>query len=128
MPRIQLTDNLIDVVMKMSDGNRGAMSVCTQIVQQADGIDPMGVPGLIYLLHLDTLEIYGPRIWMLYKDVCHHSMTDMLGLLRGYQLGFLSPAVLKNGIENYGDGIDIADILKQVSERLGGWGAYNEDR
>lgn len=38
--------------------------------------------------------------------------------LRAVQLGITPEAVLKNAIENRGDGLDIEAALKAVSERL----------
>jgi len=44
------------------------------IPKHCESIDPdSNFGGLGPLLLLDTLSIYGPRIWQLYKDVCARS-------------------------------------------------------
>ena len=119
MTRITLEDDGMSAVIKMVDGNPGATMVCANIIKQGESIDPdafMG--GLGTILWMDTLEIYGPKIWMLFKDVCGEDLVKMLGLLRAVQLGFLSEAKLHIAIDNYGKGIEVDDLLNQVQEQL----------
>jgi len=117
--RIQLRDTLPDAIIKMSDGNPGALTVMAKIHNEGAAIDPdscMGWFGVI--LSLDTECIYGPDIWMFYKDVCGEDLRTMLGLLRAVQLGFLPVELLRSAIQNYGKGIDIPDLMKKVEDRL----------
>lgn len=123
MTRITLTDDAISTMMKMTDGNPGALAVCMQITKQGEAIDPdafMG--GLGTILWMDTLKIYGPKIWMLYKDVCGEDLVKMLGILRAVQLGFLGEGKLHAAINDYGKGVDVDDLLTQVKERLPAFG------
>lgn len=117
--KIQLNDSLEDVLFKMSEGNPGAVAVCLQMLKDGEQIDPdnaMGVLGVILLL--DTLGLYGSKIWMLYKDVCECDLSQMLAVLRGRQLGFVTDAQIQHAVDNYGDGINVADICAKVAERL----------
>jgi hypothetical protein len=58
----------MSMAMKMSDGNPGALTVVMSIYQHVENIDPMGaLGGFGPILSLDTLGIYGPDVWMLYK-------------------------------------------------------------
>ena len=120
--RIQGSDSIMNAIIKMSDGNPGAMSVCMRLLNEGHKIDPddfMG--GFGNVLSLDTHNIYGERIWMLYKDVCGEDLTTMIGLLRGVQLGFMPVHELKQSVEGtYGSMDDqrISGILAQVRERL----------
>ena len=123
MTRITLEDDGMSAVMKMVDGNPGATTVCANIIKQGASIDPDDIlEGIGAILWMDTLEIYGPKIWMLFKDVCGEDLIKMLGLLRAVQLGFLSETKLRFAIDNYGEGIDIDDLLTQVQERLPAFG------
>lgn len=118
MTRIGLTDTMVDTVVKMSDGNQSAMTVLIGVMKDGAIIDPdcfMG--GLGVILGLDTLGIYGPRIWMLYKDVCKENLTHMLGVLRANQLGLLSTTHINAAIDTGGE-LDIAKTMALVSERL----------
>ena len=117
--RIKLTDTTIDAIVKISEGNPDAVNICAQILTETEKIDPdILFGGISNLLLLDTFNIYGSEIWMLYKDVCGEDITDMLAILRGCQLGFISSSQLRNAIKNRGDGIDINIILNQVKEYL----------
>ncbi len=116
--RIQLTDTTQDVVVKLSDGNPGCMNVCVKILRDSAKIDPQSAGPLFTLLTFDTLGIYGSRVWMLYKDVCKENLTDTLGVMRGFQLGIITAPQLNHAIDNYGDGLDVKDVVTQVRERL----------
>jgi len=119
MTRIEITDTMAGIVTKMSEGNIEAVSVLSQILEKTDEIDPdnfMG--GLGVILSLDMSRVYGSRIWMLYNDVCNKNINHTLGLMRAHQLGFLSQEKLDHAIDNYGEGIDIVNLLRQVQERL----------
>jgi hypothetical protein len=117
--RIQLTDTAMSAAMKMSDGNPGALTVCAMMLKQGAQIDPDDFAGgLGNLLSMDTLGIYGPAIWMLYKDVCGEDLRATCALLRAWQLGFVSDVELRAAIDSYGDGIDVPGLVTQVEERL----------
>jgi len=109
----------MQMIMKLSDGNPGALTVCMNAFQNSSTIDPIGaLGGLAPMLAMDTVGIYGPRIWMLYKDVCGERLPYFLAMLRGWQLGLLSEAALNTAIDNYGKGIDVDGIAAKVCERI----------
>lgn len=62
-PRIKLDMTVVDAMVVMCDGNPGAITACAEIVKHSD-------MGIIDLCHLDDAGIYGPTIWLGYKDVC----------------------------------------------------------
>ncbi len=62
--RITLDMSVMDAAIAISEGNPGAASVCGQLLQ-----DPSGM-GLLDLCHLDDMALYGPNIWIGYKDIC----------------------------------------------------------
>ena len=114
--RICIEDNTISAIMKLAEGNPGALNVCMNIIESGPEIDPIG--GLGPLLSMDTLGIYGSRIWMLYKDVCGEDLPKTLAILRAWQLGFLEKGALLHAIDNCGEGIDIEKMVAAVCERL----------
>lgn len=110
---------MMDVMTKMSEGNPGALTVCMNILKNGERIDPDGaMGGLGPILSLDTLNLYGSKIWMLFKDVCESDLAQMLAVLRGWQLGMLSETQVRHAVENYGEGINVPDICGKVVERL----------
>ena len=117
--RITLSDSIMDVFKRMSEGNPGALTVMAEMLEKGASIDPQGfMGGLGAILSLDTHGIYGSRIWMLYKDVCNQSIISTLAILRACQLGFLRESDMIHAIDNYGAGIDMDALVKQVKQRL----------
>lgn len=114
--------SMMDVMMCMSDGNPGAMSVLIRLLKEAQLIDPQDVfGGLGTIMSLDTHGIYGPRIWMFYKDVCKQDLMSMIAVLRADQLGQLagcSDKAIDHAIDNYGAGLDIPAIIEAVKKQL----------
>ena len=119
MTRITLEDTALSAVVKLVEGNPGATSVCTQLIKKTARIDPdTAMPEIINLLALDTLGIYGPRIWMLYKDFCKESIVSVITVLRAHQLGMLTEFDLQYAIDNYGKGVDLEKLSAEVQARL----------
>ena len=117
--KIELKDSLMDIIMKLSGGNPDAIRVCMELYTHGGNIDSdAAMGGLASLLSLDTLNVYRERIWMLYKDVCCESIVKTVGMLRGWQLGYISEDKLNIAIDNRGDGIDVDKIMDMVCERL----------
>ena len=119
MSRIKLEDTEFSAAMKMGEGNPGAILVCAMMLKRGGEIDPDDFAGgLGPLLSMDTLGIYGSRIWMLYKDVCGEDLRVTCAVLRAHQLGYISSGALKDAIDNYGEGIDVPALVEKVEERL----------
>lgn len=96
MSRIELTDQIIDIVSKMSDGNPGAITAMMEVLSKGKTIDPQGMGGgLGTILMLDTLEIYGTEIYILWNDKCDRDAREFMMLIRANQLGFLPEESLK---------------------------------
>jgi len=124
--KLRLDMTIMEIMLEMSEGNPGAASVLMQILDKGEKIDPQGMfGGLGAILDLDTHGIYGPRIWMLFKDVCKQDLVSMLAVLRADQLGQLAgctDAAIDHAIDNYGEGLDIPKIVAAVKEQLEDFG------
>ena len=98
MSKINLNDSTIDIVMKMCEGNPGAINVIMEMLNTENNkIDPDSLMGgLIKILSLDDMGIYGSDIYVLYNDLCDKQVVKVFALLRGHQLGFLDTSTLKN--------------------------------
>jgi hypothetical protein len=78
------------MVVKMAEGNPGAVHAISDIMKSSAGIDPQSVmPEIMPILSLDTHEIYGSSIHVLYKDKCGQDVRKVLVLLRAVQLGIM---------------------------------------
>lgn len=117
--RIELHDTLMSAVIKLCGGNPGALRACCEMAKTSPTVDPDSFAGgLGPLLSLDTQGIYGPRIWMLFSDVCECDPIKALALLRAVQLGFLSESDLDHAIDNRGQGVDVDAMVAAVKGRL----------
>ena len=117
--KLGLQDSPVDALTKLSEGNPGAANVLMLFVQHNDNIDPDAVGGgFLGTFMFDTLGIYGSRIWMLYKDVCNQDIVEVMVVLRGWQLGYLSKDVLDHAIDNRGQGLDKEELFAMVKKRL----------
>lgn len=117
--RIQLEDTPMSMILKLAEGNPGAATVMMQIMEKAPSIDPDAAFGpLAHILGLDTFGIYGPRIWMFYKDACGEDLVNMIAVMRAVQLGKLSESVMNHAIDNYGEGVDTKAVLDIVQNEL----------
>ena len=96
MSRIELEDSGMDMLIKMADGNPGAITAMMAIIEQHDSIDPQAIMGGIgAIMILDTWEIYGTDIYVLFSDKCGKDVRKMLMIMRATQLGMFSHSKLK---------------------------------
>lgn len=88
MSKLDFNDSQMDVLVKMADGNPGAVGALTEILTKGDEIDPQSFSGgLGAILLLDSWGIYGSDIYVLWSDKCGKDVRKMLMLMRSCQLG-----------------------------------------
>jgi len=66
----------MDAVVKMVEGNPGALRVVCELLK------PNLVEGFMDICRLDDLELYGSDIWLAYKDVCGMDIKKLRERLR----------------------------------------------
>lgn len=127
MSRITLEDTAADSIVKMSDGNLGAAAVLVDIWKRGSEVDPqmfMGGMGIIMLL--DTYEIYGTDIYVLWNDICKRDLIKTIAVIRSCQLGQLSQTILKDACSRQGysgaELIDVESCLLNVQAALPDFG------
>lgn len=121
MSRIELTDNGTTMLMKLAEGNPGALTVLMKILRDGNIIDPQawsGNGGLAAILSLDEYEIYGGRIWCLHKDVCAEDSLKFVAVLRAVQLGIITREQLSHAVDNRGAGLDMDAVVTAVQTEL----------
>jgi len=77
--KIQLTDTVTEAMLKLADGNPGALTVLMQL-RHVDN------ESLIHILKLDDYGYYGPKIWLVYKDFLKGDITKFFDLLKNNKL------------------------------------------
>lgn len=119
--RIDLTDSAMSAVMKLAEGNPGAITAIMKMMERAQSIDPDSAFGSFGpLFSLDRMGIYGSRIWILWKDVCGHDALRVETLFRAAQLGIIRDEAI-SGATKPGD-FDFNDLLSQVQAELPAFG------
>lgn len=79
--KLRMDDTPRIAAITLAEGHPGALNVLLRIVDASEGIDPDNLlGGLGVMLDLETLEVYGARIWMLYKDVCGEDLVKTLAV------------------------------------------------
>jgi len=114
--RIELSDSMMNIMMKLSDGNPGGLNVCMQLLQSKHDPDSI-FGGLGNLLALDTHGIYGSNVWILFKDCCSSSILNVVTVLRAIQLGIVPEKTVWEHIDNFKP-INVMDLYLQVTKQL----------
>lgn len=71
------------ILSVMSGGNPGAINVMLKLLETASKAQmDMGFSGIMLLFHLDTMQIYGSNIWILYKDICEENISTMIDIIQ----------------------------------------------
>jgi hypothetical protein len=118
---------VMELVLKIAKGNPGAASVLGMLMKDNAKVDPDSMfAEMSTVFGLDNEEIYGPDIWVLYKDICGRNIVKVIAVMRAVQLGMLSPRDVKGAIaaprSDMGSQLDTDAILKQVQGRLPAFG------
>jgi hypothetical protein len=122
--RVKLNDTFVEIVVKLAEGNPGAITVMAQLAKVNEEVDPLSFMGPYGpILALDSHGIYGPHIWILYKEICGESIPRTIAILRAVQLGFLKEQDLLDeikGIETFKPAlkVDVPTMVAKVRERL----------
>jgi hypothetical protein len=121
--RITLDDNVMSIVMKLSDGNPGAVTVCVQLMSDRNDPDCFLGP-LGNFLSLDTHGIYGSDIWVLFKNVCDQRILGVVTVLRAVQLGLYTEREMWQCIDSCIP-IDVDGLLLKVQKELPNFGRHD---
>ena len=111
--------SILDIIQILSDGNPGAVNVCAQLMNSYSDVDPESAMGpLSGLLSLDSYGIYGPNIWVLYKDICGEDIVNVIVVLRGIQLDVLDRDLVYDSIRQNRPLFDMDEYRTKVENEL----------
>lgn len=124
--RIKIEDTVTDMIVKLSDGNPGAVNVMCCLLKEVSNIDKQSIfQHITHLILLDNLHIYGSDIWVLFKYICDTNMVIFMALLRWGTSTGVRRTEIKEAIEQYRKGLqhhlNLEEILKRVKEELPGF-------
>lgn len=123
MERIKLSDSMESAIIKMVEGNIGAMNVCMLLIKEGGNIDTQTIMGgFSFILDLDREGIYGTDIYVFWNDICNRELPKMVAVLRAVQLGFFNGGVLADAChrQDYSgrDLVPVNDLYNKVIEWL----------
>ena len=98
--RIDVEDNIMTVVMKMSEGNPGCMQFLMQFIKT--------IPeATMFILHFDSLGLYGSRLYMRWNDCCGRDCEKVAEVMRKRCAGELTGEEILNHVSDvYGTPFD----------------------
>lgn len=108
MCKLEFKDNFSDMILKLSEGNPGAMTTLFEILKYKDN-DPLKFLGTF--LVIDTMELYGRHLYMLWNDCCNRNVKKVLDVIKGYQLGEITNYDINQRIKNVSYGKSFDDLL-----------------
>ena len=122
MSKIKLTDTSTVVIVKMAEGNPGAIVALMEIMKEHDAIDPQAaMGGLGAIMMLDTWGIYDSDIYILFNDKCKRNVRQMLMLMRATQLGLFSYNKLKKMASDQERQVNLTDEeLQELDDKVCG--------
>lgn len=91
--KIDINDNMMQVMLKMSEGNPGA------ITGMASLINDDAMSGFMLLLGLDDMNIRGSQIWQVYKYYCEEDVEKFKEVIRNRDADMVQYLNEQNAVE-----------------------------
>lgn len=110
MSKLELKDNLQDIISKLSEGNPGAMTTLFEIMKYKNN-DPIEYFGIFMLI--DTMELYGSHLYMLWNDCCNRNIQTTVDVIKAFQCGKITNNDINERIKNVGYGKSFDDLLRK---------------
>lgn len=118
--RIKTTDALIDIAVKMSEGNPGALTFSIGILES-------GPDNIKYFLVLDELGLYGSAMYQLWNDCCQRDIEKVFKVLDKYSKGeFTKEFILDYVDQPYGKNIVIEECGNITDEEIDTFGRFTD--
>jgi hypothetical protein len=132
--RLKPNTKITEAFIIMAEGNPGAITVLGELTRHEQAIDPYSALGGIgTMLDLDSHGVYGPRIWICYKDLCGQDIVKMIAVWRAAQLGIISSTRITGAISAFEQRmpqpvpLDVDDVLAKLRVELPRFGRNEAD-
>ena len=116
--KYQSGDTTVDLIVKMSEGNPGAIAFCSELMK-------FGTLGVVTIINLDDIGLYGDRLYMLWNDCCGRSAEKAIKVVKARNFGKLSNQDIRDHVAGgYGkpfadDELDVDDGTLEGEESNG---------
>ena len=115
--RVKWDMTRLEMVAALSEGSVDAMLACYRILAHGKAVNPALISDIQPLLWLDTLGVYGPRIWTLYTGVCRRDIGELIALLSAWYIGIVHGLAITNA--SYGLGtIYVRAVIGELKKHV----------
>lgn len=117
--RIEFDDDFKTIILKLSDGNPGAITALAKVSSEYVKIDPQSANAdFSPLFDMDYLGFYGSDIWILFKNICGEDVLKFIVLMRSIQMGLLDGTKVQEAVENEVGDFDFVELLAKLQNKL----------
>jgi len=120
MSRLKHTMSLEEMVHAISNGTPGTIAVLAGIMADHKKVDPENAMDIFgYLFTMDMFHIYDGNLWNIHSRLCEMEIVKTIAILRGLQLGLISPEEIKHFASSKVLKIDFFILISQIRGILG---------
>lgn len=119
MSKLQLTDSTIEILDKMSEGNPGAISILTTLLFK-ETTEELVDSVMHIILPLDTLGVYGSKLYMLWTDACDKNTDKVKKVIELWRTGKLTKEEIHENLnQGYAKPFDqVEEFFKKKDDDL----------
>ena len=110
MNKIKNIDNIQDIIIQLSEGNPGALTTCFEILRETGSNIFEAIP---LFLTLDSMELYGSHLYMLWNDCCDRNIKAVIDVINGFITGKITKDDINERIKKAGYGKSFSDLLEE---------------
>jgi hypothetical protein len=81
----------MDLMVNMSEGNPGSLMFCMELFK-------MGSRGVVALINLDDVGLYGEKLYMLWNDCCGRDASKVVRVVEARNFGKLSDQDIRDHV------------------------------
>ncbi len=107
MGKINLNDTALDVIIKLSEGNPGAITTLTELANSYKSFFEVAPD----YLTIDTMGLYDSQLYMLWNDCCDRNIEKVKQIIKLYREGKITSRDIDERIKNGGRGKSFDDLI-----------------
>lgn len=107
MGRISLADTAQDIIIKLSDGNPGALTTLMELTKSYKN----SFDAFPDYLAIDTMELYSSQLYMLWNDCCDRNIEKVKQIIKLYREGKITSKDIHERVKNVGYGKSFDDLI-----------------
>lgn len=119
MSKLQLTDSTMEILDKMSEGNPGALSILTTLLFK-ETAEELVDSVMHIILPLDTLGVYGSKLYMLWTDACDKNTDKVKKVIELWRIGKITKEEIHENLnQGYAKPFDqVEEFFKKKDDDL----------